>query len=120
MIADLIALLFFSRDYAHRAHLATGSYSQHKALETFYEDMTEAADKLTETWQGQNGKRLKIGYVHDEPDVMEPEATLTKHFHMVKALRYDAVPKDQTMLHNQIDEIEALFAQTLYKLKFLK
>jgi len=32
MFAELIALLFASRDYGHRAHLATGSYAQHKAL----------------------------------------------------------------------------------------
>lgn len=32
MFAELIALLFASRDYGHRAHLATRSYAQHKAL----------------------------------------------------------------------------------------
>lgn len=120
MIADLIALLFFSRDYAHRAHLAAVSLSAHLALEAFYEDLTEATDKLTETWQGQHGKRLKIGYVREEPDVMDPEATLNKHLLMVQKMRYDAVPKEHTMLQNQIDEIEAIYAKALYKLKFLK
>ena len=120
MIADLIALLFFTRDYAHRAHLRTDSFSKHKALETFYEDMTEAADKLTETYQGRFGKLLDIGYVHDEPDAKIPEAVLEKYWRMVRELRQTAIPLKETMLQNQLDEIEAIFAQTAYKLKNLK
>lgn len=116
MINDLIALLFFSRDYAHRAHLRTSSFAAHKALETFYTEMTEAVDKLVETYQGRF-EMLDIGYLHDKPDVMNPLEVLTKHYHVAHAMRYTAIPKDETMLQNQIDEIEAVFAQTLYKLK---
>lgn len=118
MISDLIALLFFSRDYAHRAHLRTKSYSVHKALETFYEDLTEAADKLTETYQGRFDL-IDIPYYSDEVDAEKPVPVLTKHYHLVRNMRYEAVPKSETMLQNQIDEVEAIFSQTLYKLKNL-
>jgi len=118
-IVDLIALLFFSRDYAHRAHLRTKSYAQHKALEGFYETMTEQADKLTETYQGRFQKLLDIGYMHDEPDATAPALVLEKYWRMVREMRYKAVPKDETMLQNQIDEIEQTFASAIYKLKFL-
>jgi Family of unknown function (DUF5856) len=120
MINDLIALLFFVRDYAHRAHLRTGSYSQHKALEAFYSDMTEAADKLTETYQGRFMKLLEIGYIHDEPDPTQPQLMIEKYWRMVREIRYKAVPREETMLQNQLDEIEQLFASVTYKLKFLK
>lgn len=119
MISDLIALLFFSRDYAHRAHLRTESYAHHMALEGFYEDLTEATDKLTETYQGRSGKLLGIGYMHDDPDPLQPLLVLDKHWRMVKEIRYKAVPKEETMLQNQIDEIEAIFARLSYKLKNL-
>ena len=120
MIQDLIALLFFSRDYAHRAHLRTQSFSVHKALESFYSDMTEAADKLTETYQGRFMKLLEIGYMQDEPDSTAPAEVLEKYWRMLREMRTTAIPLKETMLQNQMDEIEQLFASVMYKLKFLK
>jgi len=120
MIADFIALLFFSRDYAHRAHLRTTSYAVHMALEKFYEDLLEAVDELTETYQGRFDI-LEIGYYTAEADAdaTDPVAVLQRHYQLVKRLRYEAVPKAETMLHNQIDTIESIYARALYKLKHL-
>lgn len=52
MIADLIAVLFLSRDIAHREHLSTTSFSQHMALGEFYPGVIDLADKLAEAYQG--------------------------------------------------------------------
>lgn len=41
MIARLIAILFLSREVAHRAHLNTKSYAQHMALGSFYDDIID-------------------------------------------------------------------------------
>jgi hypothetical protein len=118
MIAEFLALLFFSRDYAHRAHLCTKSYSVHKALEEFYENLTEALDKLTETYQGRFDL-LDIPYLDQKVSTGDPTGVLTQHYYMIRISRYEAVPKAETMLQNQIDEIESIFARTLYKLKNL-
>lgn len=121
MMTDLAAILFFSRDYAHRAHLRTPSYSRHKALEQFYTEMTEAVDRLVEVWQGRFGQLMDLGYYKPEtdPDPTEPLVELEKLWRMCHAIRYQAASKEETMLQNQIDEIEAVFASTVYKLKFL-
>jgi hypothetical protein len=119
MIARLIALLFLSREYAHRAHLRTKSYSQHMALGAFYPEIGEIADTLTEAYQGRHGIIDKIPML-DVDSTGEPIPTLEKHLAMLEKMRYTAVDKSDTALQNIIDEAVALYLSTLYKLKNLK
>ena len=49
---EFIAKLFLTRELAHRYHLSTKSYSQHKALQNFYEDLLDLIDDLAEMTQG--------------------------------------------------------------------
>lgn len=44
MIAQFIAILFLSRDIAHREHLRTKSYAQHGALGDFYDAIIGLTD----------------------------------------------------------------------------
>lgn len=123
MIQDIIVLLFHSRDYAHRAHLrGAAGYAGHKALEEFYTHLTESVDKLTETWQGMAGL-LDLGYYNPQvvPNPLNPVEILTQHYHMVKEMRRDEHVRNigGTMIQNQLDEIEATFTSTLYKLTYL-
>jgi hypothetical protein len=53
--AQLIGLLFLGRNVAHSVHLNTRSYSKHKALGHFYEDVTGVADAFAEAYQGRKG-----------------------------------------------------------------
>jgi len=48
--------LFEVRDQIHFLHLNTTSYSEHKALNEFYETWLDLADKFIETYQGKYGK----------------------------------------------------------------
>ena len=116
-IQQFVGLLFASRDYAHKAHLNTESYAQHKALNKFYVGIIDLADSLSETWMGRN--LTKIGEI---PTITapkgEPEKVFKRLLEVVQDSR-DFVGQD-TVLSNIIDEIEALYSSTLYKLKFLK
>ena len=116
-IQQFIGLLFASRDYAHKMHLATDSYAQHMALGTFYEDIIGLADELAEAWMGRNLQ--KIGEI---PTINvpkgEPLNVLKRLLEVVQDTR-DFV-SDDTVLSNIIDEIEQLYSSTIYKLKFLK
>ena len=116
-IQQFIGLLFASRDYAHKMHLATDSYAQHMALGTFYEDIIGLADELAEAWMGRNLQ--KIGEI---PTINvpkgEPLAVMKRLLDVVQDTR-DFV-SDDTVLSNIMDEIEALYSSTIYKLKFLK
>ena len=116
-IQQLIALLFLSRDEAHKAHLNTSSYAQHMALGAFYDDIIDLADNLAEAWMGRNLK--KIG---DIPALKSPVGdiiqVLKRHLDVIESTR-DFLDKD-TALQNIVDEIVALYLSTLYKLNFLK
>ena len=120
MIGRLIAVLFLSRDLAHREHLRTNSYSQHMALNTFYEEVIGLADSLAEAYQGRHGIIDDIPLLKDEDKNNNPVAMLEKHLSWVEKTRYTAVDKTDTAIQNIIDEVVALYLSTLYKLKNLK
>lgn len=119
MIGRLIALLFFSREYAHRAHLKTKSFSVHMALNTFYEEIIEIADSLTEAYQGRNGIIADIPMLTFD-DNADPAKALRGQLATLEKMRYTAVDKSETALQNIIDEAVALYLSTLYKLENLK
>lgn len=119
MFPELISLLFYSRDYGHRAHLKTQSYAAHMALDTFYKELTEKIDELVEAYQGCYGL-LDIPFVQAEDNVDTPMPVLQRHLQVLQGTRYSALPSEMTSLHNLIDEIEQVFSTALYKLRFLK
>lgn len=119
MIGRLIALLFLSREYAHRAHLRTTSFSQHMALGEFYPSIVDIADSLTEAYQGRHGIINDIPML-EETDTGEPADVLARHLDSVEKMRYTVVEKTDTALQNIIDEAVAQYLSTLYKLRNLK
>jgi hypothetical protein len=119
MIGRLIAILFLSRELAHRAHLRTQSYAQHMALGSFYEDIVGAADAIAEAYQGRHGIIADIPMLDNESkgtidDILE------KHLGMIEKLRYSAVERGDTAIQNLIDEAVAHYLSVLYKLRNLK
>ena len=116
-IQQFMGLLFASRDYAHKEHLNTDSYAEHMALGAFYDEIIDLADSLAETWMGRNLQ--KIG---DIPTINPPKgdclSVMKRMLEVIKDTR-DFVGED-TVLSNIMDEIEALYSTTIYKLKFLK
>lgn len=119
MIARLIAILFLSREMAHRAHLNTTSFSQHSALGTFYDDIIDNADAIAEAYQGRNGLIGKIPML-SETDTGDIADVLEKHLGMIEKLRYTAVDKTDTPIQNLIDTAAETYLSTLYKLRNLK
>ena len=118
MIARLMAILFLSREVAHRAHLSTKSYAEHIALGSFYDDIIDNADAIAEAYQGRNGLIGKIPMLTEEStgniaDILE------KHLGMIEKLRYTAVEKTDTPIQNLIDTAAETYLSTLYKLRNL-
>jgi chloramphenicol O-acetyltransferase len=116
--ADFVGTLFLARDVAHSVHLNTRSYSKHKALRHFYNNIVDLADKFAEAYQGRHGL---IGPI----TLMSAKKTgnivefLEDSLSEVERMRYDVCKKDDTPLQNIIDEIVGLYLSSLYKLKFL-
>ena len=115
--SKLVGVLFVSRNVAHQMHLKTRSYAQHKALETFYEDIIGLADDFAEQYQGCYQELLDIPFLSAKEE--DPLKYFEDTLKFVHSTRYDVCPKEDTSLQNVIDEIEGLLHSTIYKLKFL-
>jgi hypothetical protein len=116
--ADFIGTLFLARDVAHSTHLNTRSFSKHSALNTFYDEIIDLADKFAEAYQGKYGLIGPISLMSAKKtnNIVE---FLEGQVDELDAMRYKVVDKECTPLQNIIDEIFGLYYATLYKLKFL-
>ena len=122
-IEMLAATLFLARELAHREHLKVtgpGSYAAHTgALAPFYEGIVGLTDTLVEVYQGIFDVILDIPLATHDGDLSIIDA-LAGQLDYIHEVRYDAIPRDWSCLHNIVDEIEALYGQTLYRLRKLK
>ena len=108
--------LFEARDFAHKSHLETKSYAQHKALGSFYEDILGLTDGLVESYFGKYGiQKIEIGQVKAQ-DVVTYFEDLANFIEQAHA----SVNKKDTWVQNQLDEVLATTFSLLYKLKNLK
>jgi len=116
--ADFVGTLFLARDVAHSTHLNTRSFSKHSALNTFYDEVIELADKFAEAYQGKYGLIGPISLMSAKKtnNIVE---FLEGQVDELEEMRYKVVDKDCTPIQNIIDEIFGLYYATLYKLKFL-
>lgn len=110
---DIFAKLFEVRDAAHIKHLSSKSYSEHVALNGFYDDLLGLIDGLVESYQG------KYGILTINIPQCKCENIISMIESMCKKLENQTCCKDSWIL-NQLDEIITLGYSTLYKLKNLK
>ncbi len=119
---DMIATLLHSQTQVHIFHLQTksqSSYSEHKALQNYYEIIDGLVDGIVESYQGKyeiltDYKTIKtvdyksteqvINYFRELDENIEKNRTLVK----------------ESYIQNQIDTVQELIYSTLYKLRFLK
>jgi len=116
--SNFVGTLFLARDVAHSAHLNTRSFAKHMALNTFYDEVIDLADKFAEAYQGRYGLIGPIALMsakktNNVTDFIQ--ASLAD----LEEMRYKVCTKEETALQNIIDEIVGLYLSTLYKLKFL-
>ncbi len=116
--ADFIGTLFLARDVTHSVHLNTRSYAKHVALNEFYDNIVNLADKFAEAYQGRHGLigPITLMSAKKTTDVIE---FLKDSLADIEEMRYKVCEKDDTPLQNIIDEIVGQYLSTLYKLKFL-
>lgn len=111
-IAKAIGIMFMSRTYSHMAHLKTSSYSAHKALNEFYDEIVDLADDLAEGAQGMYGK-LDIPFVNISGNVKDPVGALTGQ---LRQLETTMASCDEDWIMNIFQEIQKCYRSTLYKL----
>lgn len=118
MIGELITRCFHARTIAHIHHLQTQSYAKHVALQGFYEGILDLVDGIAEAYQG------KYGLIDSYPgkySFVDDSVSLVKSLgEWIEDNRYECCDAEDTCLQNMIDELLALCATTIYKLRFLK
>jgi hypothetical protein len=115
---EMVCRLLNSQTQVHIFHLQTKTYSEHKALQNYYENIDDLVDGLIESYQGKYGiltnvksyenvdydsKNQVIDYFNDLSDEIETLRESVK----------------DSFLQNQVDTILELIYSTVYKLKFL-
>ena len=116
--ADFVGTLFLARDVAHSVHLNTRSFAKHSALNEFYDEIVDLADKFAEAYQGRHGLIGPISLMSAKKTTNIVEF-LEDSLADIEKMRFEVCDKTDTPLQNIIDEIVGLYLSTLYKLKFL-
>jgi chloramphenicol O-acetyltransferase len=116
--AQFVGLLFLGRDVAHSVHLNTRSFSKHKALRRFYNDVIDLADSFAEAYSGRHGLIGQIAVPANKKTANIIDF-LQGQLDEIEKKRYEVVDQKDTAIQNIIDEIVALYLSTLYKLRFL-
>ena len=116
--SEFVGMLFLARDVVHSVHLNTRSYSKHKALQKFYENIIDLADSFAEAYQGRHGLIGSIG-LQSAKKTNNVTEFLETQLAEIEKCRYEICDKDDSPLQNLIDGIIELYLSTLYKLRFL-
>jgi hypothetical protein len=114
-----VSLLFLARDLAHRVHLKTRSFSEHSATGEFYENIIPLADSFAQQFQGCYGELIDIPLMANEYKGTLL-SVLEKHTEWIETNREKICPRENTALHNVIDEAVGVYNQAKYHLNFLK
>ena len=111
--------LLHSQTQVHVFHLQTTSYSEHKALQGFYEGVDALVDGLVESYQGKHGI-IKNYKTFDMVDYKSNDQLLSYFKELLKIISDNRDSVKESYIQNQIDTVEELINSTVYKLKFLK
>lgn len=118
VVGKFVGNLLHSATIAHFMHLKTTSYSAHKALRKYYENIVDLTDTVAETVQGCYGVQIDTYPTTFSNTQTDPLAYMLMLKEYVIEARAE-MPSDSN-IQNEIDNIATLLDSTIYKLKFLK
>ena len=116
-LALFASTLLHSATNTHFFHWSTNSFSEHKALNEYYDGIVEATDELVEAYMGIYGQIKNFPDSYHKP-TSTPLEYLKKLQAFVKEARTN-LPQDSEIVQ-LIDNIAQLIDTTIYKLQFLK
>jgi hypothetical protein len=119
VIGVFISTLLHSATLTHLMHFKTTSYSQHVALNAYYDEIPELVDSLVESIQGAYEEIIQpYPSMFGNGNGDDPLAYMISLRNYVRDYRVQ-MPQDSE-IQNEIDSIANLINHTVYKLKFLK
>lgn len=115
---EMVCQMLHSQTQVHIFHLGTKSYSEHKALQGYYEGIDALVDGIVESYQGKYG--LLTNYKSYKNQSYKNKNQVLKYFtSLVNMIDEKRDCCDDSYLQNQIDTVQELIYSTMYKLKFL-
>jgi hypothetical protein len=101
----------------HILHLQAKSYSEHKALQKYYEELPDLVDAIIEQYQGAYQIIVQYPAVYEAPNSDSLAEVLGIRDFVVKNR---AIVGPYTSLQNEVDALLSMIESTIYKLTFLK
>ena len=116
---EMVCQILHSQTQIHIFHLGTKSYSEHKALQKYYEGIDVLVDSVIESYQGKYGiiKNFKTFKVEQYKN---DKKTISYFESLLDIIDNNRESVDDSYIQNQIDTVQELINSTIYKLKFLK
>lgn len=119
IVGTFVSTLLHSATLTHLMHFKTTSYSQHVALNAYYDEIPELVDSLVESIQGAYETIIEpYPSMFGNGNGDDPLAYMVSLRNYVRDYRGE-MPQDSE-IQNEIDSIATLLNHTVYKLKFLK
>ena len=116
---DMVSILLHSQTQVHIFHLQTKSYSEHKALQGYYEGIDALVDGVIESYQGKYD--VLTSYKSIKTEDYQSSEQVIKYFKVLDTMvEKNRKSVKESYIQNQIDTIQELIYSTLYKLRFLK
>lgn len=116
---EMVCRLLHSQTQVHVFHLQTKSYSEHKALQGYYEGIDALVDGIVESYQGKYG--LITNYKsYDMEQYSNGKKIINYFMELLKVIEENRESVEDSYIQNQIDTVQELINSTVYKLKFLK
>jgi high-affinity Fe2+/Pb2+ permease len=116
---DMVSILLHSQTQVHIFHLQTKSYSEHKALQGYYEGIDTLVDGIIESYQGKYD--IVTGYNSIKTEEYKSSEQIIKYFKALDSMvEKNRKSVKESYIQNQIDTVQELIFSTLYKLRFLK
>jgi high-affinity Fe2+/Pb2+ permease len=116
---DMVSILLHSQTQVHIFHLQTKSYSEHKALQGYYEGIDALVDGIIESYQGKYD--VVTGYNSIKTEDYKSSEQVINYFKALDSMvEKNRKSVKESYIQNQIDTVQELIFSTLYKLKFLK
>jgi hypothetical protein len=116
---DMVSILLHSQTQVHIFHLQTKSYSEHKALQRYYEGIDALVDGIIESYQGKYDVVTGYNSIKTE-DYKSPEQVIKYFKALDSMIEKNRKSVKESYIQNQIDTVQELIYSTLYKLRFLK
>jgi len=115
-IGEFFLKLLHAATNGHILHLQTKSYSEHKALQKYYESLPDLVDSIIEEWQGAYQEIVEYPTTYQAPNSDALTEVMAVRDFLVKNR---AVVGDYSSIQNSVDNLMSLLDSTIYRLTFL-